>query len=289
MKINELSLTLTGKKIELGSDLYNANVKSLVANHWNDNYEETTNIDPITGGTPPPEEIPGDITAIWLYPVDPFTQQMQAYISPTSQFKMQLGFGSGFAETGTAIVRLYTEDINTYEKTLEQENSESSKAENSLQSAETLAESEKHEVTKGAAGYAHICGAVNSPGVYQVKEDYRVVDLVKLAGGFTEKAAEDYVNQALKVQDGQRIYIPTQKEVEELSTGEYMAGGQLLQPAVPCPVARRPGQFSGGPGPGVERTPPSIERAGACAGPRCAAWPGTSDSQGTSGNQVSQH
>lgn len=76
------------------------------------------------------------------------------------------------------------------------------------------------------SGYAHICGAVISPGVYPITEDYRVVDLVELAGGFTEEAAEDYINQALKVQDGQRVYIPTQEEVKELSAGEYMAGGE---------------------------------------------------------------
>jgi competence protein ComEA len=72
--------------------------------------------------------------------------------------------------------------------------------------------------------YAHICGAVINPGVYPITEDYRVVDLVELAGGFTEEAAEDYINQAVKVQDGQRVYIPTQEEVKVLSVGEYMAG-----------------------------------------------------------------
>ncbi len=72
--------------------------------------------------------------------------------------------------------------------------------------------------------YVHICGAVNSPGVYSVRKDCRVVDLVNQAGGFTDEAAEDYINQALKVQDGQRIYIPTQKEVKELSAEDYMAG-----------------------------------------------------------------
>jgi competence protein ComEA len=39
------------------------------------------------------------------------------------------------------------------------------------------------------SSYAHICGAVIIPGVYPITEDYRVVDLVELAGGFTEEAA----------------------------------------------------------------------------------------------------
>ncbi len=75
-----------------------------------------------------------------------------------------------------------------------------------------------------SSNYVHICGAVKHPGVYQSKADSRLIDLVEQAGGFTDKAAEDYINQASKVQDGQRIYIPTEEEVKELSAGERMDG-----------------------------------------------------------------
>lgn len=83
----------------------------------------------------------------------------------------------------------------------------------------------EEELMQEGSAYAHICGAVLSPGVYPITVDCRVVDLVELAGGFTAEAAKDYVNQALKVQDGQRVYIPTQTELTELSVSEYMAGG----------------------------------------------------------------
>lgn len=86
---------------------------------------------------------------------------------------------------------------------------------------------EEEELTQEGSTFAHICGAVTNPGVYPIKSDSRVVDLVELAGGFTVEAAKDYVNQALKVQDGQRIYIPTQTELQELSAREYMAGGGI--------------------------------------------------------------
>lgn len=60
----------------------------------------------------------------------------------------------------------------------------------------------------------HICGEVKAPGVYSTDADKRVVDIVELAGGFTQDAAEDYVNLAQYVTDGQKIFIPSKKEVE---------------------------------------------------------------------------
>ena len=62
--------------------------------------------------------------------------------------------------------------------------------------------------------YVHICGQVNHSGVYCLEEDGRVMELVELAGGFTDKAAKDSVNLAQKLSDGQRIYIPDLEEVK---------------------------------------------------------------------------
>lgn len=64
--------------------------------------------------------------------------------------------------------------------------------------------------------YVHICGAVNKPDVYEIKQNTRLYELVKLAGGFTNDAANDYINQATILNDGQQVYIPTKKEVEDL-------------------------------------------------------------------------
>jgi len=71
--------------------------------------------------------------------------------------------------------------------------------------------------------YVHLCGSVLKPGVYQVKVGARVIDVIDQAGGLTEEAAGDYVNQAQQVQDGQRIYIPSQDEVKELQMEPYSA------------------------------------------------------------------
>lgn len=66
----------------------------------------------------------------------------------------------------------------------------------------------------------HVCGEVNNPGVYTLAEKARVVDAINAAGGFTKAAAEDAFNQAALITDGQRIYVPSKKEVETLSETE---------------------------------------------------------------------
>lgn len=67
-----------------------------------------------------------------------------------------------------------------------------------------------------AAGtcFVHICGAVNHPGVYELPEESRIFEVVELAGGLTEEACGEYQNQAQKITDGMKIYIPTAEELE---------------------------------------------------------------------------
>ncbi len=72
--------------------------------------------------------------------------------------------------------------------------------------------------------YVHLCGAVRKPDVYRLKADSRLVELIILAGGLAEDAAGDYINQAMALEDGQRIYIPRKDEVEELTSDQYVVG-----------------------------------------------------------------
>ena len=66
------------------------------------------------------------------------------------------------------------------------------------------------------AGYAYLCGAVVSPGVYPIGEDTRLYELVEMAGGFGEDADEEWLNQAMTVSDGQQIYVYTVSETRQL-------------------------------------------------------------------------
>lgn len=63
--------------------------------------------------------------------------------------------------------------------------------------------------------YIHVCGQVVNPGVYELDGESRVYEAIHMAGGMTETAARDYVNQAESLRDGQKIYIPSEKEVEQ--------------------------------------------------------------------------
>lgn len=72
--------------------------------------------------------------------------------------------------------------------------------------------------------YVHICGAVANPGVYSLARNSRVCDVIALAGGLTEQAADDYVNQARFLNDGERVYIPEIDELSMLSPAQYVAG-----------------------------------------------------------------
>ncbi|MDE6750150.1 MAG: helix-hairpin-helix domain-containing protein [Lachnospiraceae bacterium] len=69
-------------------------------------------------------------------------------------------------------------------------------------------------IKEPAVIYVHICGAVVNPGVYALDAGSRVFEGIEAAGGFSEEACEDYVNQAEELRDGQRLIIPTLEEVD---------------------------------------------------------------------------
>ncbi len=66
--------------------------------------------------------------------------------------------------------------------------------------------------------YVDIGGQVSKPGVYQVSEGTRVYQLIELAGGLTENADTDSINQASFVEDGEKIIIP--KKVSDASLSD---------------------------------------------------------------------
>ena len=62
----------------------------------------------------------------------------------------------------------------------------------------------------------HITGAVANPSVIEVEEGSRIIDIVKLAGGLLEYADTAKVNLAYKVNDGEKINIPSIYDKEEI-------------------------------------------------------------------------
>lgn len=61
----------------------------------------------------------------------------------------------------------------------------------------------------------YVCGAVKNPDVYTLPADVRVIGAVNAAGGFAEDAGVDFINLAAGLGDGQKVYIPTNREIEE--------------------------------------------------------------------------
>ena len=81
--------------------------------------------------------------------------------------------------------------------------------ENELQDIE-ISEKETLEVKKEADWiYVHVCGQVQNPGVYELGHGSRVYEAIEAAGGLTKDAATERINQAMLLEDGQQILIPS--------------------------------------------------------------------------------
>ena len=55
--------------------------------------------------------------------------------------------------------------------------------------------------------YVYVCGAVATPGVYEVSVDSRIYEAVEQAGGMLDTAKTEAVNLAEPLTDGQMIRI----------------------------------------------------------------------------------
>ncbi len=60
----------------------------------------------------------------------------------------------------------------------------------------------------------HLDGAVSKPGVYTLPAGSRIQDAVAMAGGFTSAARTDTLNLAKRLQDGDKVTIPSNQNVD---------------------------------------------------------------------------
>ena len=69
-------------------------------------------------------------------------------------------------------------------------------------------------------------GAVKNPGVYEIEENKRVVDVIEKAGGTNENANTNYINLSTKLKDEMVIWVYTNDEIKKLelekSSVQYM-------------------------------------------------------------------
>jgi len=80
--------------------------------------------------------------------------------------------------------------------------------------------------------YIDISGAVVNPGVYELKEGDRVIDVLKVCGGLSVEADRSWVdqniNRARPLKDGEKIYIPSKLESEKLKVKSVDGSKQIL-------------------------------------------------------------
>lgn len=68
--------------------------------------------------------------------------------------------------------------------------------------------------------FVHVCGYVKNPDVYELDDGARAIDAIKLAGGFLKDAKKDYINLAAILNDQDKLYIPSKKDI---SNAEFLS------------------------------------------------------------------
>lgn len=100
-----------------------------------------------------------------------------------------------------------TRDVYNYGEQFEE-----TKSEEVSQKNEKVITDDKEEMI-----IVHITGAVKTNGIVKVKANARVNDVIEAAGGITSDADLENVNLAYIVEDGQKIYIPSVEDRENIN------------------------------------------------------------------------
>ncbi len=73
----------------------------------------------------------------------------------------------------------------------------------------------------------HVVGAVARPGVYRLDGGSRVAEAVEAAGGLLGGAAQEGVNLARPVEDGEQVLVPTVEEYLAAGTPDHDSVSQM--------------------------------------------------------------
>lgn len=117
---------------------------------------------------------------------------------------MMTGCGGGKTPDTEELIQVREEDSG-------QSNADSKTSDREKEKTEKNSEKQKEAMTENIC-YVHVCGAVKSPGVYELMPDSRLYEAIQMAGGLTGDAAGEALNQAERIEDGSRIYVPTKDE-----------------------------------------------------------------------------
>lgn len=89
-------------------------------------------------------------------------------------------------------------------------------------------QTEEHSEKEEVWIWVDVSGAVNTPGVYRLKQGSRVFEAVQEAGGFLENADTAGINQASVLSDGEKLQIYTTEEAQqmEIQPQEFSDSGE---------------------------------------------------------------
>ncbi len=91
----------------------------------------------------------------------------------------------------------------------------------STMSGETASDSDTDiQETQEAVLYVYVCGCVKNPGVYLLSEGSRRFQAIEAAGGISEGGSAEFLELAGELTDGERIYVPSAQEAEEMRFAE---------------------------------------------------------------------
>ena len=66
--------------------------------------------------------------------------------------------------------------------------------------------------------YCDIKGNVNNPGVYEIKDNYTIQDIINESGGLKRNSYIDNINLSKKVEDEMVIYINKKSEIDKIKS-----------------------------------------------------------------------
>lgn len=96
---------------------------------------------------------------------------------------------------------------------------EFSPSNNGINGTELLEKADSvEETTEDTTIKVYITGEVKKPDVYALSQDARLQDLIKTAGGLTDKAYTENLNFAQKLEDGSKVVI---LNINEISGNEH--------------------------------------------------------------------
>lgn len=100
----------------------------------------------------------------------------------------------------------------------------------------SIKEEKENLVKEVSKVFVDIKGAILNPGVYEIEDDKKIIDVVSLAGGFQDNANTTTINLAKKVQNEMVIIVYTNEEINKA-----MEGGQTskkIDNTCVCPVIK---------------------------------------------------